>query len=102
MHTLQQAGIIAAVVADARDIAESPQLAARGFRAVLDHPHVGLRRYDGNAIHLSDTPITYRRAAPLLGQHNREVLTDWLDYSEERLEALERDAILADRPPPIL
>lgn len=101
MHTLQQAGIIAAVVADARDIVESPQLAARGFWAVLDHPDVGLRRYDGNAIHLSETPITYRTAAPLLGQHNRDVLTDWLDYSEDRLEALERDSVLADRPPPV-
>ncbi len=101
MHTLQQAGVVAMLVADARDIVESPQLAARNFWAVLDHPAVGLRSYPGNPIRLSDTPITYRTAAPLLGQHNRAVLTEWLDYSDAQCETLERNAILADRPPPI-
>jgi crotonobetainyl-CoA:carnitine CoA-transferase CaiB-like acyl-CoA transferase len=100
MHTLQQAGVIAMLVADARDIVESPQLAARNFWAVLNHPVVGLRSYPGNPIRLSDTPITYRSSAPLLGQHNRAVLTEWLNYSTGRLETLERDAILANRPPP--
>lgn len=100
MRTLQRAGVIAAVVADARDLVEDPQLSARGFWVELDHADVGLRRYPGNPIRLGDTPVTYRRSAPLLGEHNREVLSEWLDYPAERCEALEREAVLADRPPP--
>ena len=100
MRTLQRAGVIAAVVADARVLVEDPQLSARGFWVELDHADVGLRRYPGNPIRLGDTPVTYRRSAPLLGEHNREVLSEWLDYPAERCEALEREAVLADRPPP--
>ena len=99
MRELQRAGVIAASVSDARDLVEDPQLAARGFWAVLDHSDVGVRRYPGNPIRLSDTPVTYRRPAPLLGEHNQEVLSEWLGYSAERCESLARDGVLADRPP---
>ncbi|HJM89032.1 MAG TPA: CoA transferase [Dehalococcoidia bacterium] len=101
MERLQRAGVSAVAVADARDIVDDPQLAARSFWAELDHPDVGLRRYPGNAIRLSETPITYRRSAPLLGEHNREVLSNWLGYSSDRCDELERDGVIADRPPSI-
>ena len=45
MRWLQDHGVIAMVVADARDLVEDEQLAARAFWAELDHPDVGLRRY---------------------------------------------------------
>ena len=30
----------------------------------------------GSPLHLSDTPITYRRRPPLLGEHTEEVLAE--------------------------
>ena len=96
---LHRAGIIAAPVADARDLARDPFLEARGFWTELDHREVGRRRYPGLAIHLSATPATYRRAAPCLGEHNREVLVDVLGFSTSRVDELERAGILRDTPP---
>ena len=96
---LQRAGVTAAPVADARDMAEDPFLEARGFWAEVDHREVGRRRYPGLPIHLSATPATYRRGAPCLGEHNREVLIEVLGFPAARVDELERAGLLSDRPP---
>jgi len=96
---LRRAGLPAAPVADARDLAEDPFLEARGFWAEVDHREVGRRRYPGLPIRLSATPATYRRGAPCLGEHNREVLAEVLGFQDAEVDELERAGILRDRPP---
>ena len=96
---LLRAGVVAAPVADARDMAEDPFLEARGFWAEVDHPEVGRRRYPGLPIRLSATPPTYRRGAPCLGEHNREVLVEVLGFPPSRVDELERAGMLRDTPP---
>ena len=96
---LHRAGVTAAPVADARDMAEDPFLEARGFWAELDHREVGRRRYPGLPIHLSATPATYRRGAPCLGEHNREVLIEVLGFPPSRVDDLERAGMLRETPP---
>ena len=96
---LHRAGVTAAPVVDARDMAEDPFLEARGFWAELDHREVGRRRYPGLPIHLSATPATYRRGAPCLGEHNREVLIEVLGFPPSRVDDLERAGMLRDTPP---
>lgn len=96
---LHRAGVTAAPVADGRDLAESPFLEAGGFWAEVDHPEVGWRRYPGLPIRLSATPATYRRGAPCLGEHNREVLVEVLGFDDARVDELERAGVLRDTPP---
>ncbi len=52
-------------------------LKARGMVVELEHPLAGLVRSIGNPIHLSDTPPSYRRYPPRLGEHNQEIAA-WL------------------------
>lgn len=99
MTFLQDKGVIATVVSDARDLAESPQLFARDFWARLDHPDVGPRAYPGTAMHLSRTPVTYRVAAPTLGQHNDEILGGELMVPADDLDELRRIGVIAETPP---
>ena len=80
-------------------MAEDPFLDARGFWAEVDHPEVGRRRYPGLPIRLSATPPTYRRGAPCLGEHNREVLVEVLGFPPSRVDELERAGMLRDTPP---
>ncbi|MXX80878.1 MAG: CoA transferase [Chloroflexi bacterium] len=96
---LQRAGVIAAGLADGRDLLESDHLAARSFWAEVSSTDVGALRYPGCPIRLSDTPATYRRGAPGLGEHNLEVLTEYLGKIEAEVAALREDGVLADRPP---
>jgi crotonobetainyl-CoA:carnitine CoA-transferase CaiB-like acyl-CoA transferase len=98
MWELQGRGVIATLVSDARDLVEDPHLAARGFWARLDHPDAGLRTYPGTPIRLSRTPVTYRAAAPTLGQHNDEVFLG-LGATREGLAAMRQRGVVVEEPP---
>jgi formyl-CoA transferase/CoA:oxalate CoA-transferase len=52
-----------------------PQIQHRGMIVELEHP-VGPLKVLGSPLHLSDTPVTYRRRPPLLGEHTAEVLAE--------------------------
>ena len=89
MRLLQEAGVPAGVVANARDLHQDPQLRARDHLVRLDHPEMGSRTYDAPSFRLSQTPHRMRRA-PLLGEHTQHVATDLLGLSDEEfIELLE-------------
>jgi crotonobetainyl-CoA:carnitine CoA-transferase CaiB-like acyl-CoA transferase len=53
-----------------------PQTLARGMVVTLEHPQAGTTRGIGCPIHFSQTPTDTGQAAPLLGQHTRELLKE--------------------------
>ena len=44
-----------------------------------------------NPVDFGDTPVCYRRAPPLLGEHTDEVLHEWLGYSAEMIAVLRNE-----------
>lgn len=96
---LQAAGVAAAPVADAPQVLADPHLAARGFFVPVAHPEAGTHPWPRLPVVLSATPATIRRPAPLLGQHNHEVLTTLAGLDEATLAALLAAGAVADRPP---
>jgi glutaryl-CoA transferase len=58
-------------------------LKARGMIVELEHPLGGLVKSIGNPIHMSDTPPTYRRYPPRLGEHNTEIFAE-LGYNQAK------------------
>jgi crotonobetainyl-CoA:carnitine CoA-transferase CaiB-like acyl-CoA transferase len=66
----QMLGIPIVAVNDAKDLANSPQLKARGFFQELEHPVLGPASYPTVAYKLSATPVQLADPAPSLGQHN--------------------------------
>ena len=94
MALLQEQGVAAGVVQDARDLANDPQLRARGFFFELDHPETGRTVSDATPIKLSDTPARYRRVAPLPGQDNDYVYGKLLGLSEDELTRLKEQGII--------
>ncbi len=52
-----------------------PHTLARGMVFEMEHP-AGAIKLLGSPLHLSDTPPTYRRRPPLLGEHTEEVLAE--------------------------
>ena len=70
-----------------------PQVVHRDMEIAMKHPLAGGdARLIGNPIKLSETPVTYRRPPPLLGEHTDEVLEEVLGLSAE-----ERDRLRASR-----
>ena len=61
----------------APDLVADEQLAARGFFVEQEHPEAGAPLLDsGTPFHLSTTPASLPRRAPLLGEHTDEVLAE--------------------------
>ena len=67
-----------------------PQVAAREMVVEVDHPKAGRTKALGHPIKFSGTPGRIERAAPLLGEHTREVLED-LGYDREAIDRLHRE-----------
>ena len=75
---LELAGVPCGPINDLAQVFADPQVQARGTRIRMAHPLSGEVDLVANPIRLSRTPVDYRRPPPLLGEHNSEVLTDWL------------------------
>ena len=87
MALLQAVGVRAAVCQKSEDRVENdPQFAARGWWQTLSHPELGDSLHDGVAPRLSVSPGRLRTAAPLIGAHTREVLSDLLGLTEAELD----------------
>ena len=67
-----------------------PQLAAIGLLEQPDHAVLGRRTVPGIPWRIHPGPNGVRRAAPALGQHTEEVLTDLLGLSADDVVALRR------------
>jgi crotonobetainyl-CoA:carnitine CoA-transferase CaiB-like acyl-CoA transferase len=66
---------------------EHPQALARGMVIEQQHPRAGRTRALGSPIKFSTTPGDTGAAAPLLGEHTREVLREY-GYGAAEIDAL--------------
>lgn len=98
MRLLQDAGVPAGPLLDARESVEEPHLNARAFYEVVDHPVAGAHPYIGPFAQFSKTPVHIRMPAPTLGQHNRYVFGQLLSMPEEEIAALEKKGITGSVP----
>ena len=53
---------------------EEPQVQARAMQVNVPHPLNSQLQLVGNPIRLSRTPVEYRSAPPILGQHTEQIL----------------------------
>ncbi|MBI3326330.1 MAG: CoA transferase [Nitrospinae bacterium] len=76
-------------VATPRDILENAQLRARGYFQEVMHPELATTiTYPGPFVRASGVPLSLRRIAPKLGEHNAEVYVDELGLTREELARL--------------
>lgn len=95
---LEAAGAPCARVQTIREVVHDPQIAARGMIVEVEHPTAGKVRLPNLPFRFSKADVSPRRPAPLLGQHNHEVLREELGYSEEQVAGLERVGVLYAEP----
>ena len=72
-------------------------LLARGFVEPLDHAIAGRQSTMGAPFRFASVDHWLKRAAPLLGQHNREILHE-LGLADDEIAELERDQVIGDWP----
>lgn len=71
----------------------SPQLIERDFFKEIEHLVAGKLTYPGAPFRLSETPWSFDRPAPLLGQHN-EIIYSKLGYSKADLKKLSLEKVI--------
>jgi crotonobetainyl-CoA:carnitine CoA-transferase CaiB-like acyl-CoA transferase len=75
---------------------EDPQVKERGMKIEMPHPLAGAGRVDliGSPIKMTETPVSYRRPPPTLGQHTDEVLEQILELDDAARAALRAEGLI--------
>ncbi len=95
LRRMEEAHLPAGPVNDILQMHADPQARARDMIVELDHPTAGKVETIGHPVKFSRTPAQVNHAAPLLGQHTREVLAE-MGYENAQIEALLRSqAVIA-------
>ena len=92
MELCQASGVPAMPVQSTENrVEDDPQLRHRNIYLDLDHPAVGVRKFQNAPFKLSETPAVNFQSAPLIGQHNQEIYEGMLGLSHEEFVARYED-----------
>jgi len=80
--------IPAGPINDLAQVFSDPVVAERRIVRSLNHSLAGEVPTVANPVRFSDTPVEYKLAPPVLGQHTAEVLKDDLGYSDKEIARL--------------
>lgn len=84
---LSEAQVPAGPINTVAQALESPQATARGAVVEQVHPVMGTVRTIAQPLALTDTPPSYRRPPPMVGEHSREILGE-LGFGGDEIDAL--------------
>jgi len=76
------------------EVIKDPHISARGMFLEVEHPKAGKVKVPNFPVKFSETPGEIVSAAPLLGQHNREILMGILGYTEDKIAELEKTEVI--------
>ncbi|MCE5982091.1 CaiB/BaiF CoA transferase family protein [Pseudomonas sp. LF19] len=85
---LEQAGVPCGPINDLAQMFADPQVKARGLAIEMPHPLAGQVPQVASPIRLSETPVEYRHAPPLLGEHTEQILGEVLGLAASEIERL--------------
>ncbi len=71
-----------------------PQVQHLGLVQEVEHPHYGRVKVVGPPARFSESKVGIQGPPPLLGEHNREILTGLLGYSEEQLKDFQKKGVI--------
>ena len=93
MAVLNEAEVPCGPILSTKDLFNDESLRAQ--KMIVDVKHAGRGSYAtvGNPLRLSDSEVDYA-AAPLLGEHNEEVLTSVLGYNKEQIQKFKADGVI--------
>src|SRR6185295_6880251 len=93
LAALEAAKVPCGAINDLAEVFADPQVAERGMTVEVPHPLAATLPLVASPIKLSATPVTYRRAPPLLGEHTDDVLAEF-GYSAQQIGALREQGAL--------
>ncbi len=93
LKKLEEGHVPAGPINTISQVLSDPQVLARNMLLELAHPVAGMVKVPGSPVKLSDTPAEVKAPAPVLGQHNDEILAS-LGYSSQQIEGFRAEAVI--------
>ncbi len=96
IRELERIGVPCGPINNLAEVFADPHVQARRMTIELPHPAAGGEptRLIANPIKFSETPVSYERAPPTLGQHTDEILKELLDLSSAEVAELRDDGVI--------
>jgi formyl-CoA transferase len=92
---MEKAGIPCAPIYNIDQVVNDPHIGgAREMFVDVEHPKAGKTRLTGSHIKMSATNPGIRTPAPLLGQHNEDILGSYLGISAAEIETLKSEKVI--------
>ena len=101
VNYLSSFSIPCAPVNEVEQAAKDPHLHERRIMVEVPDPVAGSIHVTGEMIKFSRTPMVVG-SAPVVGQHTEEVLRDVLGYSDDRIQALQKEEIVGRAGPAVV
>ena len=93
MEALREGQIWSGPVMSQWQILNHPQIQARGIVREVEYPDGTTIPTIASPYQFSETPVQVGRV-PFAGEHNQEILEEYLGYSEERVQALVKEGVM--------
>ncbi len=93
MKILEEHGCIYTPIQSIPDVVADPQLMANSYLININHPTHGPTNTMGFPWSFSETPASWRRPAPKLGEHTEEVLLE-IGYGKEAIAKLREEGVI--------
>jgi len=94
MDILNEVGVPNGPINKIEDVVNDPQVKARDMIVEVDHPKAGKISMPGVPIKMSETQGSVRKPAPILGQHNEEVLKGKFNLTDEDIQRLKDEGAI--------
>ena len=96
IDSLSALGVPSGAVSNLEQTFKDPHVLHRGMRISMPHALAGSSSVDllGNPLKLSKTPVTYRKAPPVMGADTDEVLEELLGLDDAGRQALRDDELI--------
>jgi crotonobetainyl-CoA:carnitine CoA-transferase CaiB-like acyl-CoA transferase len=88
------AGVPSGPINGFAEVFADPQITHRGMLLRQPHASAGTVPQVANPVKFSATPVEYRRAPPVLGEHTAEVLRDVLSLGDAHVDELRRNKVI--------
>ena len=94
LEELEKESVPCARVNNLEQAIHDEQAQHRNMLVDVPHPEGGSAKIPGNPIKLSSVDTEEFLAPPLLGEHTKDILKDWLDFSIEELMELDSQQVI--------
>jgi len=94
LSALEAADVPCGPINNMKEVFEDPQVRHRKLRVDMPHAAGGIAPVVASPMRLSETPVEYRLAPPLLGQHNDDIYRGLLGKSGAELARLAKAGIV--------